>query len=113
MVSVPPATRLLYDEWAPKVHDEPEHPGHGGPVLDRLFAEVPELSDAGPDDDFFELGGHSLLATRLIHRIRTTLDVESSLSAFLHHPAPAQLVKVLGEPRRQRPAVRPRSARNA
>ncbi|MFD8813106.1 amino acid adenylation domain-containing protein [Streptomyces sp. NPDC059627] len=82
-------------------------------VLCRLFAEVLGLSEVGPDDDFFELGGHSLLATRLINRIRTALDVEISLSAFFHHPVPAQLVKVLGEPKRQRPALRPRSAGNA
>ncbi len=81
-------------------------------ILCALFAEILGLPEVGPDDDFFALGGHSLLATRLINRIRTALDVEIALSAFFHNPVPAQLVKVLGERKRERPVLRPRSARN-
>jgi acyl carrier protein len=81
-------------------------------MLCGLFAEVLGLPDVGPDDNFFELGGHSLLATRLINRIRAELNVEITLRMFFHNPVPAQLAKVLGERKRERPALRPRSERN-
>jgi acyl-coenzyme A synthetase/AMP-(fatty) acid ligase len=81
-------------------------------ILCDLFAKFLDLPQVGPDDNFFELGGHSLLATRLINRIRTALNVEVTLRIFYENPVPAQLAKVLGVRRRERPALRPRSERN-
>ncbi|MET8566300.1 phosphopantetheine-binding protein, partial [Streptomyces flaveolus] len=81
-------------------------------VLCALFAEVLGVDEVGVEDSFFDLGGHSLLATRLINRIRTTLNVEVTLRTLFHNPVPAQLAKALGERKRERPALRPRSARN-
>ncbi|WP_157876123.1 phosphopantetheine-binding protein, partial [Streptacidiphilus griseoplanus] len=74
--------------------------------------EVLGLPAVGPDDNFFELGGHSLLATRLINRIRTTMNVEVTLRMLFHNPVPAQLANVLGQRKRERPALRPRAPRN-
>ncbi|WP_330324596.1 amino acid adenylation domain-containing protein [Streptomyces pseudovenezuelae] len=74
-------------------------------VLCTLFAEVVGAEAVGPEDDFFDLGGHSLLATRLISRIRTELDIETSVGRLFDAPTPAALAAVLDPTDPTRPAL--------
>ncbi|RBQ16068.1 non-ribosomal peptide synthetase [Spongiactinospora rosea] len=65
-------------------------------VLCRLFADVLELPDVGPEEGFFDLGGHSLLAMRLAARIRAELGVPLKLSTLMSAQTPAELARRLG-----------------
>ncbi|MCP3759343.1 condensation domain-containing protein [Streptomyces sp. TBY4] len=75
----------------------PAADGTGGlaPALLRLFAEVLERGQLGPDDNFFKSGGHSLLAVRLVNRIRAELGRELTLREVFRHPTPARLAALL------------------
>ncbi|MEV4088609.1 condensation domain-containing protein, partial [Nonomuraea fuscirosea] len=52
----------------------------------RIWCEVLELDDVGPDDDLFDLGGHSLTITQISARIRDGIGVDVSLDAFFDDP---------------------------
>ncbi|MFF3215466.1 condensation domain-containing protein [Streptomyces sp. NPDC002886] len=76
--------------------------GNGGdgkdrlaPALLRLFAEVLDRGQLGPDDNFFKSGGHSLLAVRLVNRIKAELGRELTLREVFRHPTPARLAALL------------------
>ncbi|MDX3522010.1 non-ribosomal peptide synthetase [Streptomyces scabiei] len=74
-------------------------------VLCTLFAEVVGAEGVGPEDDFFDLGGHSLLAMRLISRIRTELDIETSVGRLFDAPTPAALAAALDSTDPTRPTL--------
>ncbi|MFI5865407.1 condensation domain-containing protein [Streptomyces sp. NPDC051546] len=84
---------------APGGDDRPGHDGRGddrlAPALLRLFAEVLERGQLGPDDNFFKSGGHSLLAVRLVNRIKAELGRELTLREVFRHPTPARLAALL------------------
>ncbi|MFD8979785.1 condensation domain-containing protein [Streptomyces sp. NPDC059564] len=67
-------------------------------TLLRLFGEVLEREQVGPDDNFFKSGGHSLLAVRLLNRIRAELGRELTLREVFRHPTPTRLATLLSTP---------------
>jgi acyl carrier protein len=96
---------------APEYTARPSSRGPSTPAeetLCRLFAEILRLPQVGVDDNFFELGGHSLLAIRLISRVRSVLGAELEIRSVFEAPTVAQLVSKLADPKKPRPALRPR-----
>lgn len=61
----------------------------------RIWAEVLEVKDIGPDDDFFDLGGHSLMAVNLFAAIETETGLRLPLSTIFEAPTVRQLAAVL------------------
>ncbi|XUM02709.1 non-ribosomal peptide synthetase [Streptomyces venezuelae ATCC 10712] len=55
----------------------------------RIWAEVLDLPDVGPEDDLFDLGGHSLTVVQIAARIRDALGVEVDFDVFFDVPTPA------------------------
>ncbi|MCM1965333.1 amino acid adenylation domain-containing protein [Streptomyces sp. G1] len=55
----------------------------------RIWAEVLNLPDVGPEDDLFDLGGHSLTVIQIAARIRDALGVELDFDLFFDVPTPA------------------------
>ncbi|WP_432156317.1 amino acid adenylation domain-containing protein [Streptomyces sp. bgisy153] len=76
-------------------------------ILCGLFAEVLGLDAVDPAANFFELGGHSLLATRLISRIRSVFEAETSLRTLFENPTAETLVTRLARAEKARPKLRP------
>ncbi|WP_326636632.1 amino acid adenylation domain-containing protein [Nonomuraea fuscirosea] len=71
--------------------DQDQDPGldRGATLVEevrRIWCEVLELDDVGPDDDLFDLGGHSLTITQISARIRDGIGVDVSLDAFFDDP---------------------------
>jgi non-ribosomal peptide synthetase component F/thioesterase domain-containing protein len=54
-------------------------------VVARLFGEVLDLPEVGPDTGFFQHGGHSLLAMRLLSAIRQEFGVDLPFQALITH----------------------------
>ncbi|MFE4257357.1 amino acid adenylation domain-containing protein [Streptomyces sp. NPDC056883] len=54
----------------------------------RIWAEVLNLPDVGPEDDLFDLGGHSLTVIQIAARIRDALGVELDFDVFFDVPTP-------------------------
>jgi thioesterase domain-containing protein len=82
-------------------------------LLCRLFAELLDRPEVGPDDDFFALGGHSLLAARLVERLRRDLPAEVSVRTLFQAPTPAQLAERLADPRIDTLPIQPHGTRPA
>ncbi|MGV9980028.1 non-ribosomal peptide synthetase [Micromonospora wenchangensis] len=71
-----------------------------GPVEDavrRLWEEVLDAVDVGPDDNFFQLGGTSLLAGVLTNRLNEELGIQAELETFLRYPTVAELSAWIGK----------------
>ncbi|MFE2431941.1 non-ribosomal peptide synthase/polyketide synthase [Streptomyces sp. NPDC059373] len=65
-------------------------------VLCRLFADVLGVEWVGAEDSFFDLGGDSLLAMRLIAKIRSELNAETSIRELFGTPTVAGLARLVG-----------------
>ncbi|MER5868414.1 amino acid adenylation domain-containing protein [Streptomyces sp. NPDC002044] len=69
---------------------EPAGPGdETTATIRRIWAEVLNLPDVGPDEDLFDLGGHSLTVIQIAARIRDALGVELDFDVFFDVPTPA------------------------
>jgi amino acid adenylation domain-containing protein len=66
----------------------------------RVFRELLELQNVGPDDNFFDLGAHSLLIVRVHERLKRDLDPQLTLVNFFQYPTVGSLAGFLA----QRPA---------
>ncbi|WP_426367850.1 non-ribosomal peptide synthetase [Streptomyces sp. E-08] len=65
----------------------------------RIWAEVLDLPDVGPEDDLFDLGGHSLTVVQIAARIRDALGVEVDFDVFFDVPTPAGIATAVRERR--------------
>lgn len=63
----------------------------------RIWAEVLNLPDVGPEDDLFDLGGHSLTVVQIAARIRDALGVEVDFDVFFDVPTPAGIAAAIRE----------------
>lgn len=63
----------------------------------RIWAEVLNLPDVGPEDDLFDLGGHSLTVIQIASRIRDALGVELDFDVFFDVPTPAGIAAAVRE----------------
>jgi thioesterase domain-containing protein/acyl carrier protein len=61
----------------------------------RVWRNVLDLPDIGPDDDFFRIGGHSLLAVRLIAEMEEASGVRLPVSAIFSAPTIRQMTTVV------------------
>ena len=46
-------------------------------ALARMWCDLLDLTQVGPEDNFFQLGGTSLTAIKLLQRVETTFGEES------------------------------------
>ena len=69
--------------------------------IHRLFAEVLERTDFGPDDNFFDLGGHSLSAVRLVTRLNARFTPVLPLRDFFGAPCVRAVAAVAATRERQ------------
>ena len=70
-------------------------PGSTADPINRIFAELLQREDFGPQDDFFALGGHSLLAARVLARVEAECGCRLPLSAFYAAPTANGLAAAL------------------
>ncbi|MFF4323383.1 amino acid adenylation domain-containing protein [Streptomyces sp. NPDC001568] len=68
-------------------------------TIRRIWAEVLNLPDVGPEDDLFDLGGHSLTVIRIAARIRDAFGVELDFDVFFDVPTPAGIAAAVRERR--------------
>ncbi len=61
----------------------------------RIWNDLLEVQEIGPEDNFFELGGHSLLMPELLRRIQRDFGQELPLGAAFAAPTPRQLANLL------------------
>jgi thioesterase domain-containing protein/acyl carrier protein len=61
----------------------------------RVWRDVLDLPDIGPDDNFFTLGGHSLLAVRLFGLLEDEFGVPLPLSQLFEHGTIRSLARML------------------
>ncbi|MCX4775967.1 non-ribosomal peptide synthetase [Streptomyces sp. NBC_01264] len=66
-------------------------------IVRRIWAEVLNLPDVGPEDDLFDLGGHSLTVIQIAARIRDALGVELDFDVFFDVPTPAGIAAAVRE----------------
>ncbi len=85
----PPSTR-------PPIRSEFEAPdGTIEHAICDMFAAALKIDAVGRHDNFFELGGNSLLVLRIIAKVRDSLHMDLSTSAFLRLPTPAAIAREL------------------
>jgi amino acid adenylation domain-containing protein len=72
-------------------------------VLAKLWADALGLEQITIHDDFFALGGHSLSAAQLLAHIRSTFQVEITLSQLLQAPTPSACAVLLAQGSTDRP----------
>lgn len=63
----------------------------------KIWAEVLNLPDVGPEDDLFDLGGHSLTVIQIASRIRDALGVELDFDVFFDVPTPTGIAAAVRE----------------
>ncbi|WP_327169459.1 amino acid adenylation domain-containing protein [Streptomyces subrutilus] len=73
----------------PQNHDDSGAGDETTGTVRRIWAEVLNLPDVGPEDDLFDLGGHSLTVIQIAARIRDALGVELDFDVFFDVPTPA------------------------
>ncbi|MDG4834251.1 amino acid adenylation domain-containing protein [Solwaraspora sp. WMMD1047] len=61
----------------------------------RIWSDVLDVEQPGPDDNLFELGATSLAAARIAARLRAEFEVELTLRTLFEHPTLAELVPYL------------------
>ncbi|MFI6512057.1 amino acid adenylation domain-containing protein [Streptosporangium sp. NPDC050855] len=67
-------------------------------ALARIWRELLDIDEVGPEDNFFGLGGHSLLVATLSARVHAELGIRAPLLLFLRHPVLRDLAAALPEP---------------
>ncbi|AWZ16327.1 non-ribosomal peptide synthetase [Streptomyces sp. ICC1] len=86
------------DAADPRDPADPADPGDETTgTVRRIWAEVLNLPDVGPEDDLFDLGGHSLTVIQIAARIRDALGVEVDFDVFFDVPTPAGIAAAVRE----------------
>jgi amino acid adenylation domain-containing protein len=73
-------------------------------AIAQIWTEALGIDRVGIHDDFFELGGDSLMAMRVIARVKSSLEVDLSLSTLLEDRTVAKTARRLSEMRSHGPA---------
>ncbi|MEO8257697.1 MAG: thioesterase domain-containing protein [Acidobacteriota bacterium] len=63
--------------------------------LMRIWDDLIDVRDIGPDDNFFELGGHSLLVPRLMDIVQRDFGITLPLGVLFQAPTVRQLAEII------------------
>jgi acyl transferase domain-containing protein/acyl carrier protein len=90
----------------------PAAPSELAATISRIWGEVLDTPDVGPDENFFDLGGHSIAAVRTCGRLREELPNDVALLDLYRYPTVRALARYLsgGTDTPGAPAPRPQPA---
>jgi hypothetical protein len=66
-------------------------------IIAGIWCDILGVERVGVHDDFFRLGGHSLLMPQLLHRLRTTFQIEIPLRLLFKEPTLEGMALTVGE----------------
>jgi len=97
-----PNGKVDHGSLAALLDPEPPVRTHQGPsaladTVIRIWREVLNRDDFGPDDNFFEVGGHSLALVQVRALIKEELSIPIPIADLFQHPTLSSLIRRLVE----------------